>query len=265
MTPRLRAPNCLTKEESIARRKAAQRAHYQRNKEQYQARARLWRERNPDAVAARRAEYKPSQEVIDRANASRKAWRARNQEYERQRKIEYRAANKDKVRHHRAIRRASLMKAKPPWLTKDQKRQIVEVYAEAIRLTNETGVQHHVDHIVPLRGKTVCGLHVPWNLRAIPADVNQRRPRIWRGEDQDAKDTSVATQGRKIGKRRPKRKRQSLLQPGQPRQARAQSSATRGRRAARQLLKCMKEKLTSEKTAKDPNSRINKSLRAWNC
>lgn len=27
----------------------------------------------------------------------------------------------------------------------------------------------------------------------------------------------------------------------------------------------MKEKLTSEKTKKDPNSRINKSLRAWNC
>jgi hypothetical protein len=27
----------------------------------------------------------------------------------------------------------------------------------------------------------------------------------------------------------------------------------------------MKKKLTSEKTAKDPNSRINKSLRAWNC
>lgn len=30
-------------------------------------------------------------------------------------------------------------------------------------------------------------------------------------------------------------------------------------------MKGMKAKLTSEKTAKDPNSRINKSLKAWNC
>lgn len=30
-------------------------------------------------------------------------------------------------------------------------------------------------------------------------------------------------------------------------------------------MKGMKEKLTSEETARDPNSRINKSLRAWDC
>lgn len=179
--PRLRAPKCSTPEESAARRKAAQRAHYLWNKEDYRARSKRWRERNPEALAACRAKYNKG----ERKRAAMKAWRAKNADRERERHRQYKAANRDKVRSYRAIRRASLLRAKPPWLTREQKRAIAAVYSEALRLTEETGVAHHVDHIVPLRGKTVCGLHVPWNLRAITADQNQRRPRVWRGEDED--------------------------------------------------------------------------------
>jgi 5-methylcytosine-specific restriction endonuclease McrA len=64
------------------------------------------------------------------------------------------------------------MSATPPWISQ---RDLLPIYQEAARLTAETGVLHHVDHIVPLRGENVSGLHVPWNLQAIPAIENLKK------------------------------------------------------------------------------------------
>jgi hypothetical protein len=60
----------------------------------------------------------------------------------------------------------------PPWA--DQK-AILAIYAEAQRLTAETGVPHHVDHDIPLRGKRVSGLHVENNLVVRTAEDNIRK------------------------------------------------------------------------------------------
>jgi len=65
--------------------------------------------------------------------------------------------------------------ARPSWLTPSQLELMRSIYMEARRLTRETGVRHHVDHIHPLRGETVCGLHVPWNLQILTASENCRK------------------------------------------------------------------------------------------
>lgn len=89
-----------------------------------------------------------------------KAWKSKNPLWTR-------ADTKARRRRHRS--------ASPPWLTRQQKKEIREIYKTAITMTNLTGERYVVDHIVPLRSDTVCGLHVPWNLRVITQGENLRK------------------------------------------------------------------------------------------
>lgn len=60
-------------------------------------------------------------------------------------------------------------------LSEAHKQEIAEIYRRAKRLDEITGLKHHVDHIIPLRGKTVSGLHVPWNLQILTETDNRRK------------------------------------------------------------------------------------------
>ena len=52
---------------------------------------------------------------------------------------------------------------------------ISEIYRRAAQMTRETGVEHEVDHIVPIKGRNVCGLHCEANLQILTALENRRK------------------------------------------------------------------------------------------
>jgi 5-methylcytosine-specific restriction endonuclease McrA len=52
--------------------------------------------------------------------------------------------------------------------------RIFDIYAEARRLSVETGIPHEVDHILPIKGYHLSGLHVPWNLRILTKTENMK-------------------------------------------------------------------------------------------
>lgn len=63
----------------------------------------------------------------------------------------------------------------PKWLTADEKWMIGQAYELAALRTKTFGFSWHVDHILPLQGKTVSGLHTPYNLQVIPGAENVRK------------------------------------------------------------------------------------------
>jgi hypothetical protein len=111
----------------------------------------------------------------DKARAYCLKWNANNKSRITEISREWAANNRDRKNAHDAKRRAAELRAMPAWLTLDHHTEIEAVYRKAITLTTLTGIQHHVDHVVPLQGKRVCGLHVPWNLQAIPGADNVRK------------------------------------------------------------------------------------------
>lgn len=139
------------------------------------------------AIEKKQAFYRSN---VDAIRQKRRDRYAANPEKEKaiakERSAMWRKLNPDKVKAHKAIkdaykkanphksaallakRRAAKKCRTPSWLTSDQLWMIEQAYELASLWSKATGFAWHVDHICPLQGKDVSGLHVPWNLQVIP-------------------------------------------------------------------------------------------------
>jgi hypothetical protein len=144
-----------------------------KDRDGHNARRRKRRAQNPELY--RRAKRDAYAKNPEKYRSERRAYRAENLDKERQHKREWDKANSDWVLAYNAKRRAEKINAKPPWLTYEQELQIKDLYETSRKISESTGVLHHVDHIHPLRGENFSGLHVPWNLRVVEMIENIRK------------------------------------------------------------------------------------------
>ena len=165
----------------------------------------VWYENNKERAAAKNADWmrnnRPAKRIInsrwraahkEQAKAATAAHYAAHPERYAQQRIRFAAAHPEKRKGYNAAwkrahpakvsadtrrRQAGKLKATPKWANTFF---IEEAYDLAARRTKATGFKWNVDHIVPLRSKLVCGLHVEFNLQVIPAIHNIiKGNRVW--------------------------------------------------------------------------------------
>lgn len=104
--------------------------------------------------------------------ANRERIRARDQE-RREKFPERDAANRQ--RYYDNNRGFRIAKMRGLSVVDNYRVEIETFYKEARRKTDETGIEHTVDHIEPLNGENSCGLHVPWNLQVMTRRDNDAK------------------------------------------------------------------------------------------
>lgn len=120
----------------------------QDNIEHVLEKTRVWQEANPEIVKKTKAK-----------------WASNNKDYGIQYKREYRQKYPERINAYTAARRRKVRCNQPPWASR---KDLVAFYENCPQ-------GYHVDHIIPLRGKLVSGLHVVTNLQYLPAIENLRK------------------------------------------------------------------------------------------
>jgi len=108
-----------------------------------------------------------------------KVWYEANKDRKQKLSKIWKITNKDKVAGYTAKRRAAKLNAIPSWFGELDELVLSEAYSLAKHREELTGVKWHVDHIVPLQGKLVSGLHCADNIQVITAAENLSKSNKW--------------------------------------------------------------------------------------
>lgn len=137
-------------EKIINRTKKYQQDNRELHRDRYRETKKIWAKNNSDKIE----QYRKKHSGSEIHKLARSAWLKRN---------------RDKGRHYLAKYRAAKLQQTPSWANEQL---IAAYYKEARRLEELTGIKFHVDHIIPLQGELVSGLHVESNLQLLMAHEN---------------------------------------------------------------------------------------------
>jgi hypothetical protein len=111
----------------------------------------------------------------EKCNATIRQWREKNRALSNSYVRKSKAKNPSIVLANTVKRRLAKLHRTPNWLTPDEHWMIEQAYELAALRTKLFGFSWHVDHVIPLQGKLVSGLHTPYNLQVIPGVENVRK------------------------------------------------------------------------------------------
>ena len=144
--------------------------YFKENPEAYknkQLREKVWKSKNKKRVLELDANYRSNNR--DKLNKKSRDYYKNNKESVRKHKQKYEINNPEVRAKIKVKRRLAKANAIPKW---SESEKIKTIYQKAKWLESITGLKYHVDHIIPLQGKNVCGLHVWSNLQILEASLN---------------------------------------------------------------------------------------------
>lgn len=183
---RMRKKYASNREEKLAKCAEYRKA----NKERIKRSMADWYKVNRDHVLKRCHEYNKRENVKKRESKRQATRYAEKRESIVEQRRRYYESNPEAIKRIREYSKAHYRQNKPMYFAKGAKRRAARLratplwadtkaieafYVEAARKTAETGIKHVVDHIIPLQGRTVSGLHVENNLRVITEIENLQK------------------------------------------------------------------------------------------
>ena len=119
------------------------------------------------------------QQNKEKRNAARAKWASENKDKEYERVKRWVESNREVVREYSARHKKSRKLRTPPWFSKQDRKEWINLSKVRDFLSDATGYDWHIDHEIPLKGEKVSGLHVKENWRLLPASENISKNNSW--------------------------------------------------------------------------------------